>query len=344
MKNKYLFFLLILVAFCCPRCQKELDMNDYSKQVTITYAILNPSEPVQYFKIYKGFLTEGNAEVAAQDIRNLYYHVDSIDVKLIEYDGNNIVKTITMDTTTAIDKEEGFFPTKQLLYYTEEEINENSEYELVITLASGQVVRARVPVCGNFKFQGFLPGEQLHLTFKTMTLNIGKSNNAKAYDLYQIFYYIEVDKKTGKVTEGSVKRKINGETIIENSNTQEGTFTYSYDPRVIYSVIANELEPKEGVVRYRRGIECLEFIAWAAGEELYTYIESNTPTSSLVTDKKLYTNFISDDDSGYGIFSSKNVVLNMFTISERSEDTLVRGSKTSHLGFDYYRNYPGNDN
>ena len=46
-----------------------------------------------------------------------------------------------------------------------------------------------------------------------------------------------------------------------------------------------------------------------------------------------------DYKTAYGIISSRNNVTKRYNISAASEDSLVRGSKTKHLGFKYYRDY-----
>ena len=45
---------------------RPLDLSAEYKDITISYAILNPNDEVHYFKVYKGFLTDGNAYEAAQ--------------------------------------------------------------------------------------------------------------------------------------------------------------------------------------------------------------------------------------------------------------------------------------
>jgi hypothetical protein len=323
------------------RCAKELEINDPSKQVTIAYAIINPSDPVQYFKIYKGFLTSGNAYKAAQDINNLYYHVDSIDVKLIEYVGSNPVDTFTLATMDSI-REEGTFSSKQILYYMDKPINENAEYKLQITLASGKTMSAQVPMCKSFAFYMLYEGEKIDLTVRNPSIQFKKSGNATGYDIYQVFYYIEVDKVTGeKLREGSVKRKLNSEMIIDNTPSN-ARISYKYNGPAIYTAIANQVKPNSGVVRYRRGYESIEFQVYSAEKNLIGYINANTPSSSIGSDTQPYTNFESDDNSAYGIFSSKNFINGIFDISSTggSEDSLVHGAATRGLGFDYWRNRP----
>lgn len=347
MKNKILLFVIILASTLCFQCTKELDFTDSSKQVVIAYAILNPFEPVQYFKIYKGFITTENAFDLARDPQNIYYHVDSIDVKLIEYDGDKVTRTITLDTTTSIPKNDGTFanPT-QILYYTNTAINTMREYELVITLASGKVMKSRIPVCQNFRFTNLMDGSKVSMNARETTLEFTQSVNASGYDIYQLFYYIEVDKQSGEIVKrGSIKRKLNS-LMLTNTNltTYSGRIQFKYAGVGIYNVIANNLERNDAVTRYRYGYQCVGFEVYSAGDDLVTYINVNTPSTSIASDRNLFTNFESEDNSCYGIFSSKNYVSGVWDMSTASEDSLIYGSVTRDLGFDFWRNYPDRDN
>lgn len=347
MKNKIRLFAILLAATLFFQCSKELDLTDSSKQVVIAYAIINPNDPVQYFKIYKGFITTGNAYEMAQDINNLYYHVDSIDVKLIEYDGNKVTKTINLDTTTSIPKDEGVFanPT-QILYYTNAAINADREYELVIKLASGKEMKSRIPICKSFRFTAPMTGAKVSMNARESTVEFTPSENATAYDINEIFYYIEVDKQSGEIVKrGSVKRKLNSQLITrENWTVYSSRLQYKYGGAGMYNLIANTLERNDAVTRYRYGYKCLEFEIYSAGNDLATYINVNTPSTSIASDRNLFTNFESEDNTCYGVFSSKNYVRGVWDINNSSEDSLVYGSITRGLGFDFWYNYPDKDN
>jgi hypothetical protein len=79
---------------------------------------------------------------------------------------------------------------------------------------------------------------------------------------------------------------------------------------------------------------CLQFEAWAVEENFVKFLISNKPSNSFIQINKIYTNIETDDDSGYGFFSSRiksATVVNGISIS--SIDSIVFGSKTRHLRF-----------
>jgi hypothetical protein len=333
-KKSILFglFIGILLGSCTP----DLDLNAEYKDITIVFGLLNPSDSSHYVKIYKGFLTDGNAYEVASYLENISY-IDSIDVTLEEYVNDALTRTIQLDTTTAVSKDSGDFAYPlQILYYTNETLNQTATYKLkIVNKYTGKVVTGETPVVNNFVISS--------PTTSTLNLNIvresfikfTKAANATAYDIYETFYYFEVDKGTGEITKGSITRKINS-SMLRSQSTE---ISQPYKPSQIITAIANNLEPDNSVIRYRDGYDCVEMKVWAAEDDYVTYLDVNTQSSGVVLDRNEFTNLVSDDKSALGIFSSRNVAIKTFDISNASEDSLVRGSVTENLGFDYYRNY-----
>lgn len=198
-KKSILFglFIGILLGSCTP----ELDLNAEYKDVTVVFGLLNPSDSAHYVKIYKGFLTDGNAYEVASYLENISY-IDSIDVTLEEYVNEVKIRTISLDTTTIISKDPGDFAYPlQILYYTDETLNQDANYKLkIVNKYSGKVVTGETPVVNDFLISS--------PTTSTLNLNIiresfikfRKASNATAYDIYETFYYFEVDKISGELS------------------------------------------------------------------------------------------------------------------------------------------------
>ena len=97
-------FFTCLMAFSLLSCSKDFNSNAPYRDATIVYGIINADEDVQYVKIYKGFLTDGNAYDAAQIYDSLYYF-DKITVELEEYSNGRKISSHVLDTTTAIPRD-----------------------------------------------------------------------------------------------------------------------------------------------------------------------------------------------------------------------------------------------
>ena len=149
------FASLLLGLLVLSGCHDKPNLIADYKDVTISYGVLNINDDIHYFKIYKGFITEDNALVEAGNWDNVYYPVDSIQVRLEEY--MNGVRTYgeILDTTTMVSKEDGFFPSpKQLLYYSEMKLKPEATYRLVIhRVNTGEEVYAETVMVNDFSIR-----------------------------------------------------------------------------------------------------------------------------------------------------------------------------------------------
>lgn len=347
MKFAFRFIPLCLVVlstlfFGC----EPVDLTADYKDITIAYSLLNQQDSVHYFKIYKGFITDENAFVEASSWENVYYPVDSIEVRLEEYRNNHLVRSAILDTTTQVERSEGYFPgPKQLLYYSTWQLNEESTYRLVVKrLNTGKEVYAETLVVGNFDVRR--PQTTWSMNSDAYTIKFYAAENAAIYDIYFTFYYIEVDNRTGEIEHKSLTKKLNSESI---RSTSSNDISYSmFRPKDYYEYLAQQIQPNDNVTRYIDApnsypYQCFKLQIWAADNNFRTYQDVATPSSSIVETRLEFTNFISDNNDAYGLFGSRNFCnryLSIENTTSHSEDTLVKGSKTRHLGFDYYRNSP----
>lgn len=341
----YCFFLLF-AGTLLHQC-KPIDLTADYKDITISYGILSIGEDVHYFKIYRGYLTDGNAYEAAGDWDNIYYPVDSIEVRLVEYRDGHVVREAVLDTTTTVPKNEGdFHNPKQLLYYSDWQLDKECVYRLVIHRKStGDEIYAETVIVGDFSVRNPMVSWNLN-SEKQYPIKFSTAENAAVYDLYLTFYYIEVNNATGAVEHKQLTRKING-SYIRATSTSEITFT-GFTPKTFYTTFLRGIETNPDVTRYIDSVDgkpyfCLRLTAWAANDTYLKYMEVSTPGSSIIQNRMEYTNFVSDDESAYGIFASRGCAyrdLMMENTTGHSEDSLVHSPWTSRLNFNYYRYSP----
>ena len=253
-----------------------------------------------------------------------------------------------LDTTTSIPREDGIFANpKQLLYYTKEELNPESSYQIkIVNNETGRVVSGKTPIVKNFKITApnIPTNNGLNLTGKKGNIIFTHNEQARGYEIYEFFRYFEVSKATGEIKKvGTVKRDITNKNMITYNNSGYGEINKEYNPSSIYDIIALQIKEDPTVDRYKMGESTIIFEVWGASTHLYNYLIVNQPSSSIVQEHLEYTNLICPSDSSfktaYGIFASRYNAKKTFNISAASEDSLVKGSKTSHLGFKYYRDY-----
>lgn len=346
-RNSFILGFLAVILVVMSACNDELNLAADYKDISFTYAMLNPKDSIHYFKIYKGFLTDENAYEAAFDWKNIYFPVDSIEVRLEEYSEHGTkLRSAVLDTTTRVDKESGYFAhPKQLLYYSTWNLNLDCKYRLVIKhVNTGKEVYAETPIVGNFSVRYPMQTWNVNQD-KASTIKFYAANNAAAYDLYLHFYYIEVDRQTGAIEHKVVTRKLNSDFI--RSTTADEISYVGFIPKTLFTIIRQSMEPNDKVDRYIDAVDgiafnCIRLELWAVGSTFLTYYNVSHPSSSIVQNRLEYTNFVSDDKDAYGILTSRNSCYRdlQFTSMDHNEDTLVRGSVTGDLGFGYYRNSP----
>ncbi len=338
---------LALLTMLFAACDDKIDLTAEYEDITVSYGMMNKSDSVHYFKIYRGFITDENAYTEASNWENIYYPIDSLEVRMeVRNENGKLVRSVVLDTTTALVKKQGYFAApKQLLYcYKDSLLNEENKYRLVIKrVNSGKEIYAETSVVGDFAFR--YPMQNWNMTLDSYTpIKFKAAANASIYDLYLTFYYIEENKKSGEVAHKSITRKLNS-TFIRSSATEEVSYT-GFTPISFYTIVAQSISPNDDVVRYIDGFSCIKLTAWAANEVFANYYDISNPTSSFVQSRSTYTNFVSSGkDDAFGFLASRNHCQRTFIWSssiDHNEDTLVAGKRTAGLQFRYYREYLNN--
>ena len=338
-------FVLIVIGLGLDRC-KPLDLTADYKDITVSYGILNQQDDIHYFKIYRGFITDGNANEVAGEWDKVYYPVDSIEVRLEEYRDGKLVRSAVLDTTTAITKTPGYFPNpKQLLYYSDWHLENDAVYRLVIHRnTTGDEVYAETLLVGDFSITRPRVDWNMNLE-QPYKMLFYRADNAAMYDIFLTFYYIEVDNGTHEVVHKQLTKRLNGD-YIRATSTMETTFN-SFIPKSFFTTIIQSIETNNQVTRYIDSIDgkpyhCMRLTVWAGDNNYLTYREVATPGSSVVQNSLEYTNFVSENESAYGLLGSRNfayVDLKLNNV-EHNEDTLVLSPRTKRLNFRYYRESP----
>jgi hypothetical protein len=115
---KRLSATLFILASLFNSCSEDFDVVAPYKEVIVINGLLNASDTIQYIRVGKAFLGEGNAFVMAQQPDSVYYG-DILEVNLERLTPQNqMVETIPLSRTTAVDKEPGLFVYPYQVLYT----------------------------------------------------------------------------------------------------------------------------------------------------------------------------------------------------------------------------------
>jgi hypothetical protein len=169
------------------------------------------------------------------------------------------------------------------------------------------------------------------------------ARDAKDYEIHVNFLYFEVDRSTKKVTTHKIVKNICPKVGEDWKPTDFGYLSKKFT-KTFYEDIAAFVKPNPNVVRYigtpGSNGSCIEIEGWAAGESMVNYLRSNQPTSSFVQVNTIFTNLTASQGLAFGFFSSRvKSPIRRFATNQASEDTLVKGSRTAHLGFRPWTEY-----
>ncbi|MDR3047037.1 MAG: hypothetical protein LBU51_05395 [Bacteroidales bacterium] len=337
--QKLMVFIGIVVAFSA--CKPKFDVYDDYKDIVFAYGVFNIHETTHYFKIYKGFQTDENIYDYARQMEWNKLYFDSLEVYLEERVNNEVRRTYPFDTTTAIPKDPGIFPSPlQILYKNRNPltINTTSTYRFVIKNKysnENYQVYADAKMIGDFYITNPASSSNLDLTTSHgISCAFKNPDNGSAFEVYQVFKYIEVDKITHHVEKKSLRRKVSADFCQPGNSTK---ITHRIDH--VYNLIGATLEVNDQVVRYTDDRTCIEYEVWVCGASLATYMKLNELNSATLGNKIDFSNFIAENKNAYGIFSSRNSSVRVYDIDSNSEDSLVQGQYTKHLGFKKWIEY-----
>lgn len=336
LKNIILF---IITVFLFSSCETDFDTNAEWKDITVIYGLLDQKNSLQYLKINKAFLGEGNALIYAQEPDSSNYPY-LLEVKIEEWDeaGNYLIKTIEFDTTTIYNKEPGiFYYPEQIIYkskpYDYYEIkyvfnihgdtvsrekfwlNDKSIYRLCIkNLVTGKEITAETQLVHDFditkpgliNFIKFTNHPESQTEFEwdrpcdADDWNECKNQQLKN-ELVVIFNYGELEIDSWDTVQKSI-------ILISSSlypKPSDDELNYYYRDENFFYTCLNKIpyydDPAKEANIIGRYSGNVDVIVSVAGEEYTLYMQVYEPSTSIVQEKPQYTNI----DNGIGIFSSR---------------------------------------
>jgi len=343
MKTNHLIFTVCVLCFFISCKKFELDAP--YKEVTVVYGVLDANLDTNYVKIYKGF-QGGNLH--AQNPDSIYYY-DKIRVVLKEYDLDNIRTSrpdILLSYTHDFPRDAGefYYDKERIIYFTDEPLNKNNQYKIVVTNKATRKIMAEgmTRMVGDFGIANLSTYFILYGEYNSVTFT--RAPHAHSYEIHVNFLYFEVDKSSKKVVkQGKVKKNITPQLEEEFTANVHGLFKRFLN--TLLDNIAGQLDVDNTVDRFvgfpgSNGV-CIEIEAWAAEKSFIKFLLSNQPSSSFIQVQNRYTNLSAEDDAlVFGFLSSRTKApIERLGIDTRSEDSIVRGSKTRHLGFKKWSEY-----
>lgn len=311
---KKLLFLFAAISFFS--CSTELEVNAPYKDITVVYGLLNQRDTIQYIKINKAFLGEGDAyQYALIQDSNEYRDEDITHKKIHRLNAAGTrVESFELLDTTIIDRLPGdFYSPQQTVYYFKDGpqnvvgdtftvfLDQASEYELDL-IVKGKHISARTTVVNNFSISSPNSSELTEVNFyntqgyQDYVFRWTSGRNGKRYETSWRFRYTEVD-LNGDSTEHSITQRF-ASRVATNSTSGGQEFEAFIEAEQFFNIIAANVPPNASVQRIIRGMDLLVDVA---NDEFHTALALNEPVSGIIEERPQYSNI----ENGYGIFGSR---------------------------------------
>ena len=332
MKKIVRLFLVLIVASQLLSCETDFDVISDYKEVAIVYGLLNQSDSIQYLRINKAFLGDGNSLSYAQVADSSTFGAD-ISVILTEKTKGGITKEIIFDTITLSNKQSGdFYSPNQLFYFSAEPLNQENSYELkIINKKTGYEVSAVTQLVHDFSITKPSGGSKtLSLKRSVSQPNKFTWNNAVNGKRYQFKLYFNF-KELNIGSNDTVYRKIEWlfPEVVSEKIDGSGESSVGYTNEQFYLLCENKIPypdaATEEAVTFRYASLC-DLEVTAIGDEFNAYLESNSPSTGVLIDKPVYNNIT----NGFGLLSCRYQINRLIPLAA---ETILDISTTTNLKF-----------
>jgi hypothetical protein len=346
-------------------CDNELDITADWKDVPVIYGILNSEDSINYVKLNKAFLGQGDIMTMAQQFDSLYYDTEQVGLRIIEsqLNGNQFlpIKTIEMEPVDNIVKPEGLFSSpSQIIYQTDQNLNHLRYYTAEVYYKDSEEVIAYNPIpidlLKPLSLSSPNPFTPINIVPDGYVSKAEWSSieGGKLYELNVTFYYAE--QQIDDLSDVEYKSLVWSFPYRMSSSISGGeNMSINIDALQFLTFLSSNIEEDSNVYRHVVGLQaiqsnsgsvaithsCLDFSLMAAGDDLSTYIVLNENSNSIVVDRPEYTNISNSDGQQYvGIFSSRsNDFIENIRINNSSNNEIAFNEITKHLNFAYFEAY-----
>ncbi|MEN9948184.1 MAG: hypothetical protein RL106_1007 [Bacteroidota bacterium] len=324
--------LIVVIGF--SSCSTEVDLNAPYKSTTIVFGLLDPKASVQYFKINKTFLGDGNNLSYAAIRDSSEYQWNEFNEIVLEKRVNDIVvDTIHLSPIEVTKDPYGiFYAPYQTVYKanTPGGLSGNAEYRLVIDFHNRPDVEAKTNIVNASEVVFQIPQANYPLNLAAYNASTGgvtyqdnvtikwtPASNVAKYDLTLRFKYLEE-----KYAEDEQITLVSRDTLymdyyigaFEAANLEllGGYLSASFGGEGFFSALKTRLtaDPKiRRVIGHENNVstraKCFEVILGMANEELNTYLAVNSPVTGVIQERPTYSNIT----NGIGLMASRSQVI-----------------------------------
>ncbi|MFN8154231.1 MAG: hypothetical protein U0Y08_08080 [Bacteroidia bacterium] len=330
--SKNLFYFLICLGSCLglASCDNEVDLLEDYREIPVIYGLINPSDTVQYVRVQKAYLGEGNALVMAQVADSIYYDPNQITLSLekLTIGANTVVNTQTFSTTTEFPKEEGLFTDDGHYLFklaTPTGIDDNYYYRLRFrNQQTGKEVTATTRIIEPMQFASFNNSVKVNLANPNpYQIRFNSPKWGRVFGLIMRIKYNEYDTVSLSYETKYVDYKLKNVSTLGVNGGEQMTFFLKGDE--IFRFMGSAIGPQQGSRKRVLNSFRADYLFTAGTDELYNYIQINSP-ANVTNYIPAFTN-LSD---GRGIFTCRYTThVDDVAFNELTLDSILNGQYTN---------------
>ena len=308
---------------CFSACSTKVDLYSDYKDIPVIYGLLDATQDTNFVRINRAFSGNNDTPINANEIALIAdscNYPGKLDAKIYRYGktpssfSDYILEDyVTLDTMTIHNKQTGtFYAPDQLVYYVKtNQANQNYAFFKTNTSSKNYIYKL-VVLKDNDTISsetGLVGGEEFAIvnsrilftsneTDKKENIVFRLAENASMYDMMLQFNYKEL--RGGQLIDKEVHWSLGAKSIDElDYDDASGMPYFSCSRNALFNYLTTAIGGDTiNVVRFMG-----DFVVSlsAGGDELYNYIQVNSPTEGFSQTIPDYTNI----KGGYGVFSSR---------------------------------------
>jgi hypothetical protein len=330
MKN--VFEVIIILIIVCS-CETDFNIEASEKEIPIVYGVLNVSEPKQYIRVQRAFLSkDGKVSELSKD-PNILYYSNGKAILTIPSTGRTILGKRINSEDIGIKRDSGFFAeSPNILYeFDTKDWLVTAPSKVIFTFDNESLLKgvsAQIALVKDLQLREGVPSAPLNFGYdRVITMGWNHSTETKLFDLIMRINYQEKSNKTnGIFLEKSVDWFLK-DNLEVGSDPTKGSF--SFKGIEFFKFLGNTL-PKSSDIQ--RNMKSIDILLTAGGIEFKEILNLNQANFGLTGSNSIprYNNIV----NGIGFLSSRmRVTRTDISLSSVTLDSLKFGVYTKALQF-----------
>jgi hypothetical protein len=330
MKN--VFEVIIILIIVCS-CETDFNIEASEKEIPIVYGVLNVTEPKQYIRVQRAFLSkDGKVSELSKDPNILYYSGGKA-ILTIPSTGRTILGKRINSEDIGLKRDSGFFAeSPNILYeFDTKDWLVTAPSKVIFTFENESLLKgvsAQIALVKDLQLREGVPSAPLNFGYdRVITMGWNHSTETKLFDLIMRINYQEKSNKTnGIFLEKSVDWFLK-DNLEVGSDPTKGSF--SFKGIEFFKFLGNTLPISSDI---QRNMKSIDILLTAGGIEFKEILNLNQANFGLTGSNSIprYNNIV----NGIGFLSSRmRVTRTDISLSSITLDSLKFGVYTKALQF-----------